>query len=203
MKNFVDSLQKDIVDFKSLSPQIKFLLAIQVIILFILSILVGVLFSPQFNNQVKRNPNTDLTSALNDKSATQLSIIPQDEIMKVGEERIMSVQMSGAPVTAADIVITYDPTLLEVSNVSNGEIFGREIINNIEAGKITFSAAKNVDDNSQDKDASTGAIFGFAVKALKKVETTRLEFSLDETITAEDGRNTLGVTQSAEIHVFD
>ena len=205
MKNFVDSLQKDIVDFKSLSPQIKFLLVFQVVILFTLSILVGVLFSPQFNNQVRKNPNTDLSAAIQDKHVTQLSIAPEDVIMKVGEERIMSVHITGAPVTAVDVVLTYDPAVLEINNVSNGDVFGREIVNKVESGRIYFSAAKNVENKgsvSKDKALADG-VLGFAVKALKKVETARIEFKLDETITAEDGKNLLGVTQPANIHVFD
>jgi hypothetical protein len=205
MKNFMYSLQKDISEFKTLSPQVKFLLAIQVIILLIFSILVGVLFSPQFNKNVQQNPKGS-PNAVADKSSTQLSIQPKDEIMKVGEERLMSVHIKGTTVTAADIVLTYDPTAIEVSEVTNGNLFGRQIINKIDAGKVYFSAAKDIASagaSKQNTDEAKDAIFGFKIKALKKIETTRIEFSLDETITAENGENKLGITQSAEIHVFD
>lgn len=201
MKNFFDSLRRDIVDFKTLTPQVKFLIVIQVIILFILAILVGVLFSPQFNNQVKQNPNSERTGSTN---STQLSIKPQDEIMKIGEERVISVHMTGTPVTAADMVLTFDPQILEVSAVTNGDMFAKEIYNKVENGIMYFSVAQNADDGAGRKPtASSDMVFSFTIKALKKVETTKIEFSLDETITAEDGKNTLGVAQPAEIHVFD
>jgi len=200
MKNFFDSLRRDIVDFKTLTPQVKFLIVIQVIILFILAILVGVLFSPQFNNQVKQNPNSERTGSTN---STQLSIKPQDEIMKIGEERVISVHMTGTPVTAADMVLTFDPQVLEVSAVTNGDMFAKEIYNKVEDGKMYFSVAQNVDGAGVKPKRTSDLVFNFTIKALKKIETTKIEFSLDETITAEDGKNTLGVAQPAEIHVFD
>src|SRR3989338_6904924 len=140
MKNFVDSLQRDVFDFKTLSPQVKFLLLIQVVILFILSILVGVLFSPQFNSQVKQNPNSTVNPTQN--SSTQLSITPQDEIIKIGEERIMTVHIAGAPVTAIDVVFTYDPKIVEIRDITNGGSFDKVIVNKVENGKVYYSAAK-------------------------------------------------------------
>ncbi len=203
MKNFLISLQKDIFEFKTLSPQVKFLLAIQVVILFIFSILVGVLFSPQFNKKVQQNPNGNPNSAIADRNSTQLSIEPKDEIVKVGESRLMSVHLKGSSVTAVDIVLNYDPAMLEVSDVTNGTAFGRVIINKVEKGKIYFSAAQDVTNAQKVNKNDDGAVFGFKVTALKKTETAKIEFSLDETITAENGENKLGITQSASIHVFD
>lgn len=204
MKNFLISLQKDIFEFKTLSPQVKFLLAIQVIILFIFSILVGVLFSPQFNKKIQQNPNGNPNNAaLAGRNSTQLSIEPKDEIVKVGESRLMSVHLKGPSVTAVDIVLMYDPVMLEVSDVTNGTAFGRVIINKIEKGKIYFSAAQDVTSAQKTKRDDNGDVFGFKVTALKKAETAKIEFSLDETITAENGENKLGITQSASIHVFD
>lgn len=200
MKKFLSSLQKDISDFTTLSPQVKFLLVVQLIILFILSILVGVLFSPRFTGNVRQNPDAPELSQ-ESQATTQLSLEPNDHIMQIGEDVLMNVTMSGAPSTAVDVVLTYDPAVLEISDVTNGEVYEREIYNEITTeggvGKVYFSAAQPLEEDTD------GAVFGFVATAIQKVETSPIEFDLDLTITAENGVNTLGVAQPAEIHVFD
>ncbi len=197
MDSFVTTVRKDVKDFATLSPQVRFLLAIQLIILFILSILIGVIFSPKFKKSVTHQNNIVLEKPI---EGVTLTILPQDEFMKIGEETPFFVTMSGAAPYAMDVVVTYDPALLQVSQVENGDIFDRVILNTVKPGAVTFSAAYNPGKNTFKKE---GTVLKFKAKALKKTEQTLIYFDQKQTIAAQEGKNILNTLEPAQVHIFD
>src|SRR3989344_1256954 len=88
------TVRNDVKDFVTLSPQIKFLLVVQFIILFILSILIGVVFSPKFKKSVVTQNGVTVQQPTPVPGA-KLGLLPQDKFMKVGEEIPFYVTMSG------------------------------------------------------------------------------------------------------------
>jgi hypothetical protein len=67
MQSFAQTIQKDVHAFTDLRPEIKFVLVFQLLILFTLSILVGILFSPHFKPQL-RNQSQNSTIVYHDAS---------------------------------------------------------------------------------------------------------------------------------------
>lgn len=198
MDTVATTVRKDVRDFFTLSPQVKFLLAIQLIILFILSILIGVIFSPKFKRNVLHEAAPG--AALEKTDGVRLSLLPQSKFMKPNEEITFFVTMSGAPAYAVDTVLTYDPTYIAVSTVENGDVFDRVILNEQKPGTITFSAAYDPGKNTFKKE---GIVLKFKARALKKTQETVIQFDKDRTIAAQDGKNILQVTEPATLHIFD
>lgn len=200
--SLVNRIRQDMSEFSSLAPQIKFLLGFQLSILFVISVLIGLLFSPSFRERTgqkliktqKHNP-TVLS-----QTDTALYIKPADTVLKIGEEAVFTVVLDGSPVTAADIVLNFDPEYLEVVGVDQGEIFDTIIVNENNAGTISYSAtySPNTGETQQ-----TGKVFSFRARALKRTEGTQLEFVKKSTITARGGKNTLKDTNSATVRIFD
>ncbi|OGK38806.1 hypothetical protein A3F34_01455 [Candidatus Roizmanbacteria bacterium RIFCSPHIGHO2_12_FULL_44_10] len=198
MKNPAQALSYDLRDFTTLTPQIKFLLGIQLAILFILSILVGVMFSPKFKTQVQKQDSLEASLPLRTKT-TDLSLSPEEMVMKLGETKTVALAMSGKPASAVDIILEYDPSLLQITNVQKGAAFDQEILNRLSSGKLQFSAARSTANDS----AQNGVVFTFSLKTLRKADGTVIDFLKDETIAAESGINILGETNRTVIRIFD
>lgn len=200
MDTLAVTVRKDLKDFFTLSPQVKFLLTIQLIILFILSILIGVMFSPKFKQNVLHQTIPNATLKNTQDTGVRLVLLPQDKFIKLGDEITFYVTMSGDPAYAVDTVIQYDPTVLLVRSVENGDVFDRIILNQLESGLITFSAAYEPGKNTFKKE---GIVLTFKAKALKKSQETIIHFDLDRTIAAQDGKNILHTAEPAILHIFD
>lgn len=200
MDTLAVTVRKDFKDFFTLSPQVKFLLAVQLIILFILSILIGIIFSPKFKQNVLHQTIPNTTTKNVKDSGVRLILLPQDKFVKLGDELTFYVTMSGDPAYAIDTVIEYDPSVLLVSSVENGDVFDRVILNKHESGSITFSAAYDPGKNTFKKE---GILLTFKAKALKKSQETILHFDVDRTIAAQDGKNILQTAEPATLHIFD
>lgn len=199
MHTVVNTVRKDAKDFVMLSPQVKFLLVVQFIILFILSILIGIIFSPKFKKNVTQKNNIVLENA--EKAAqVKLALVPQSKFMKPGEEIPFFVTMSGTPAYAVDIVLNYDPQYLQISAVENGDIYDRVIVNKGTKGMMTFSAAY---DSGKSTFKKEGIVLKFKTKALKKTQETIIHFDRDLTIAAQEGENILKTAEPAQIHIFD
>lgn len=55
MRHVIDGVKRDVSDFAHLNPHVQFILLFQLIVLFILSILIGILFSPHFKDGVRNH----------------------------------------------------------------------------------------------------------------------------------------------------
>lgn len=203
MSALLSKIRQDLGDFGSLSPQIRFLLLFQLVILFVISLLIGLLFSPGFGGQKVVHKTQSSKGRLQNyatlaSSQTLVSITPSDVVLKIGETQTFSVVIEGQTVPTADIVIVYDPKTFIITDVKKADIFDRVIVNEVKPGEIHYSASF-----SPDTTAQQGTMFTFAARAIKKTQETKIVIDKKQSITARVGENTLGATKDAIVRVFD
>lgn len=193
-------MQNDLNQLKTLPTQKKTVILLLIGFLFIASVVVGSLMS--------RNKSSDTTSMKKDSTntgtgaqvapSTTLTLSPAETTLKVGQSTTMTIDLASVPVAATDIVLSFDPEVLTISDVKNGDVFARVIRNKVEEGKLVFSAS--VDPNNAEN-LKLGKVVTFKVTAKKVAESSLLQFVQGDTITALNGENTLGVSNGAIVKV--
>lgn len=188
-------IKNNVEEIKQLDNQRKGVLFALIFILFVVSIVVGAYLTrnPSLVPQIQK-PQVTLAPS------TSLSMNPGTLNLKVGEKQTVSVDLSTIPVSAIDLGINFDPSVVSISNVTNGEVFDKVIVNKVAEGKMMYSASVSPDNPTETKE---GTVLTFTVTALKPVETTLLDFNLTDTITALNGLNTLGVTTGTNITIAE
>lgn len=190
MKDLKKTLKNDLKDFKKLDVESKLYVVFFFIIIIIAAVLTG--SSIQSNaSTTSAEPATQTTESVSTKSTSTLALSPSTLELKVGEELPVSVVLSKNPVSAIDVVLTYDPAVFSLSNLKNGTVFPKLLTQKMEEGKLTVSASL---DPADTKDAEVGEVFSFTLKALAPAEESVVEFNRDSTLTALNGENVLGVT---------
>ncbi|KXK08812.1 MAG: Cohesin domain protein [Microgenomates bacterium OLB22] len=198
------TIQKDLGQFKTLPSQRKATIILLIGLLFIASVVVGSLLTGG-SKKVDEQPTTgtDATTQPETRPSTALALVPNEATLKIGASQKIEVTLSRIPVAAADIVLSFDPAVFDVSGVTNGTVFSNVIVNKVDttAGEIKFSASVSP---SKKDDLKEGTVFSFTVKAKKEAASSALDFvkrEKDGTITALNGENTLGVTNGALLKV--
>lgn len=197
------SVKNDLGNLSSLHPKKKLVLAGLFFFIFFISIMVGQNISKNKKNTTVTPPAADTTNSqptpmVSTKPGTELSMAPATQTLGVGKEAKITVLLSKVPVTAADVVVTYDAEVLAVSAVQNGVVFERVIRNKVDNGKIIFSASVNPQNAAQ---IHEGVVITFMVKGLAKSTGTQLGFDPTATITALNGENTIGHVTGSTIIV--
>ena len=186
----------DINKFSQLDSRKKMTIGAIIVILFLASVFVGSMINKKGTDTAQDTSQETDTQSGSEQSV--LAIMPKDATLGVGESQSFEVTLSRTPVAAVDIVVSYDPTILEISNVKNGTAFPSVIQNKFDGKTLVFSSSVA----ATKKDAtSSGKVLTFDVTAKKKATSTLLEFVQGETITAVNGENTLGTATGAMIKV--
>ena len=159
---------------------------------FAVSLVLGILSAQKNGKATDQNGNEASI-----QGTTQLSIEPQVSNLGKGEGTQVSVTLAGTPSQAADVVITFDPKLVKVSNIINGNVFPDILRSDIGEGTLTVSSA--VDPNNPNN-LKTGTLFSFTLQGVNAGAAT-LDFDKKMTITAKNGTNTLGTAESATVSV--
>lgn len=196
----IQSVKQDIINFKTLSSQVKFLLFFQLVVLFIVSLLVGFIFSPDRGAKIVKSPIIRPQTQAKTQDGTILKISPSEAVFKLGQEQTFTVELVGQPVPATDVVISFDTKYLEISAVSPAAEFDNLIVNSIKDNRIYYSANYSPDKWSE---AHPGAIFSFVAKAVAKSEGTALSIVKEETSTSRDNKNTLVETVDSIVRIYD
>jgi hypothetical protein len=191
----IKTLKADWNKLTKLPMERKIILVLLIAVLFTLSIYVGGLLNKQTTEEQAVEQQS--TTPVETKNITDLSLSPDSASMIVGEGKQIDVILSQTPVSVTDISLTYDPTVVQVSNIQNGTVFDRVIRKTAAAGKITFSAAVSPEKKAN---LTTGTVFSFTVKGLS-AGTTTIGFDIAKTITALNGVNSLGNTGEAKIEI--
>lgn len=190
MSDISGSVTNDIKTIKKLDPKRQYVLLGFFVLLFVLSYSIGTMLSRNGNKTAEQ---TVTPTEAPTQATTTLTLSTASKNLTVGKPETVSVVLSKVPVSAADVVITYDPALLSVSNMQNGSVFTKIVRQKIDTTKIVYSATINPD---QKNNLSEGELFTFSVTP-KKAGTTVLQFDTKETITALNGTNTLGSSLGA------
>lgn len=206
MNAIVDTVRIDYKDFIKLSPQVKFLLVIQLSILFILSILIGIILSPKFKNQVSKQaviPVTDqIQPTLTDTEPKNiLAIVPEKLQMGINESQTVQVIYQGDPTSAVDLALNIDSSVFNVSDIIENDRFDtllrREVIDN----KLYFSAARSPYADNEITDDDSIHIMTFTITALRPAQSTRISFDRSNTIVAASGKDILQGVESIIISI--
>lgn len=189
----MDNINKDVQDFHKLHPNRKLAVFGIILLVFIISILVGVYFSRgsfKFGSQ-----QTTESTISNPEGTTNLTLVPSAESVAPGESITVSVMLDGDPVQAVDVAVNFDPALFAASDITNGDVYGDILRESVENGQVLVSAAVAP---SNPDDLKTGELFSFTLEALD-AGSTELSFDTDLTITAINGSNTLQSAQGVTI----
>ncbi|KXK11199.1 MAG: hypothetical protein UZ22_OP11002000403 [Microgenomates bacterium OLB23] len=188
----MDKVETDIQEFHTLHPQKKLKVLAIIAAIFIASVAGGLYFSTKSNT-----PSTTTKDSEAPKGTSQLIMQPETLSITKGQTIKVSVMVKDTGSQATDIAIGYDPKLVEVSNIVNGDVFPDMLRSEIVNNQIIVSAA--VDPNNPN-DIKTGTVFSFMLKGLTTGEAT-LTFDKDITIAATNGVNTLGSAEPVTITV--
>lgn len=200
MENLIKLLKKDWKEVKKLDQNRKLLIIVLFAVVFVASILIGAfLFAPkQFEQLTSSLPgNQQAQNQIpTSKPSTNLTINPGSGTIAAGEDQQISVDLAGLPVSAIDISLTWDPQLLQVTDLENGDVFQKMIVNKLSEGKIRYSASLSPEEQTS---PSTGSVITFTATALEAASGSEVSIQFDpiETITALNGENTLGSTTDA------
>lgn len=196
----IGSIKQDFFNFKTLSPQVKFLLLFQLGVLFIVSLLVGYIFSPDRGGNIIAPPIVKQQVQVAAKGGTTLQIIPKEAVVKVGAKQTFTVELVGEPVSVTDIVLSFDPKYITISEVAKGEQFDNLIVSTIKDNRLYYSANYSPEAWPQ---ARPGSIFTFTATALSKTEETKISVVKEETATVRDNKNTLTGSFDAIFRIYD
>lgn len=185
----MEPISKDVEQFHALESHRKVAVAGIIIVVFLVSLGVGIAISRgnRFTQFVPGQPSTQKQQKTNPQGSTALAIKTSSQKVQVGDTFTASVMISDTPVQVADVIITYDPKLVKVTQVQNGTVFDNLLQNSIEDGSVTVSGAV---DPSEPQSLKDGEVFSLTLTALAPGQAA-LSFDSDRTITAKDGSNTL------------
>ncbi|OGK29851.1 hypothetical protein A3I56_00140 [Candidatus Roizmanbacteria bacterium RIFCSPLOWO2_02_FULL_43_10] len=204
MTRFASTLTLDLQDFRSLSPQLKFFLSIQILILFCLSVLVGVIFSPKFTSQVSLRSGVPLETVPTEapKSQNTLTLSTEKQALRVGETQTVSVTYDGDSPEVIDSAITYDPKVFRVEKIKNGELFDTVLQSRQLDGRVIFSSALSLEKIRRLQTVRIkGLYFSFTITALQSVKSTELAFVPSETFVWSRKQNILTDTRGTLIDI--
>lgn len=199
MGDIVFTLKKDIRSFKNLDPNRKFLVLVLFAGVFLASLVVGsMLFGTGDGSPLPIPGRADQEEAAVPTAvpSTTLSLDPSSATLTAGQAQTVSVMLEGVAVTAADVVVTFDPTMVSVSNLTNGEILPQVIQSDITEDAVVYSASVSAQEPGA---TDTGPVFTFDVTPLAAASGSEISLQFDpiDTITALEGANTLGTTIGA------
>lgn len=186
MNNFKKMWDADVKHLQKLDSHTKVSIFFFILSLFLASMVIG-------SSLVKTSASGTQPTPTIQTPHANLSLSGTSTSMKIGENSSVTVTLNNTPVSAADIVLTYDPAILTVSNIKLGSVFTKLAKKVVSNGKIMVSASVGP---KKSKDLKTGVVFSFRISA-KGVGTTTIGFDRTSTITAIDGQNILGETTDA------
>ena len=123
------------------------------------------------------------TAPVEAETGALLGLSPAQKTVKVGEEFEVELTLDtkGVGTSGTDVIVDYDPTLVEVLNVRPGLLYQKYPLNEVDAtsGKIGFSAVAEPPKTFSGK----GTLAYLKLKALKTgTATFSIEFTKGETI---------------------
>lgn len=187
--------QSEFNQLKKLDSRRKSVLLVLMIALFGIGFLVGVLFS--YNKarieKIPFIPEQFFPPTETPRPSTTLLLSPSYKILKRGEIIPLSVVIKGERVQATDIVLKFDPKYFTVSDIVVGDAFPILLRQKVDSGQIMVSTSLDPE-KEVSPTLSLGEVFSFNLTAISSTDSAIIEFDPRSTITAKDGKDTLGLT---------
>jgi len=192
----------DIAQIQGMHSHKKAMLVVGLLVLFVLSMTFGrKMFQKSTNNAI---PTPSVASPVETADQgtlagkTTLSITPNTGTLAVGESTSFSVLLTGIPVSAIDLVVAFDPSVVSISNIVKGPLFDRILRSKVENGKIYFSGVINPDKLAQ---ISEGEVVSFTATGIASGSNSPITLVQEDIQTALNGQNTLGSLVNAAVTV--
>lgn len=125
-----------------------------------------------------------------DQRLAAVSLKTEQNSLKVGEKTTatISIDSSKVGVEAAEFIIAFDPAVLEISDLSEGNFFKTYIKKEIGAGRVDIAAIATIGEKSILVPQGQGTVATFTITGKKKQKTT-LSIDKGKTVVATDGKN--------------
>jgi hypothetical protein len=131
--------------------------------------------------------NAPINGQLNTGKA-ELILAPSRSTLKVGESIPVAVRLTKQSVQAADVVLTFDPKYVSISDIKAGPNF--PIMLNQKINKDTVEVSASISPTNLDKPGE-GDVFTFTLTGVSATPNTKVDFNIEDTIAATDGVNVL------------
>lgn len=192
----MDNTSSDINDFHTLHPNRKLAVFSIILFLFVVSVAAGVYVAKNSNMAGKNNVKVEQQSP--DEAKATMTVVSDKQSLKVGESATVSVMIADRAVQVADVALTFDPTLLKVSAVTNGDVYDEINYQDLKTpGMILVSSSVNP---SSPDELKTGTVLTFQVQALK-AGAAELTFNKEKTLAATGGQNFLSTAEGMTITI--
>lgn len=192
----MEGISSDVQQFQALESHRKLAVFGILTLVFIVAIGIGLYMSkskffPQTSQQAGQEEMGDKTS---------ITLSPATQTATVGQTVSITVMIDKNPAPVTDVVLTFDPTVLELVSTTNGEVYEALITPKVKPGpgEVFVSAAVPPTSTTQ---ISTGVMATVSFKTLKSAGSTSIGFDTTKTIAAQSGINRIGKTQGATITI--
>lgn len=152
----------------------------------------------------KANPRTNtLPSITPSPKPAELRLTTSNLHTKVGEPFDIQLNLSSydVGVEAADFIIRYDPTYIQINDISLGNYFQNYPIKRIASNYIKISAVASFIANKIVIPKGEGTIATIHATPSQSTEKTTIFIDHDKTVVASAGRNILGLTNLLTISI--
>lgn len=163
---------------------------------------IGASYLGKSNSQPLQN-NNNLPLFTPSPKQAELSLYTSNLEKKVGEPFDIQLNLSSSDVgvEAADFIIHYDPTYIQINDISLGNYFQNYPIKRIASDYIKISAVASFIANKIVIPKGEGTIATIHATPLISTNKTTIYFDQDKTVIASAGRNILGQTNSLTISI--
>lgn len=176
---------------RKIDPKLALLLAACIVALVGVSFFIVIQVMKKNSNTAMESPKT--TSEI----GTALTLVAGASELAVNESTDIAVILENTPAQAVDIVITFDPNLVSISNVQNGSVYPSIVRQDIRDSQLVVSTRVDADNST---DLKAGDVFSFTVTALAP-GNAHIGVNKDLSITATKNKNTLEVVNDADITI--
>jgi len=135
-------------------------------------------------------------------SLASLSLVPKNQSLKMGDAFLVTINFKTGDnkVDTVDAVLTFDPEILTVEEISEGMFFAEYPIKKIEDGKVMLTGTIGAGDKQVGGAKGEGALASITFKALK-AGSANVSFD-NSSLAVVQGENVLGETSGASFEIY-
>ena len=135
-------------------------------------------------------------------SLASLSLVPKNQSVKAGDAFLVTINLKTGNnrVDTVDAVLTFDPGLLSVEEISEGMFFAEYPIKKIEEGKIMLTGTIGASDKQTGGAKGEGALASITFKALK-AGIAKVDFDKNSLMVVK-GKDVLGETSGGSFEIY-
>lgn len=176
-----------------------------IIAILLTSFVVGIVGSVNYRKFTSRSPVTvpaKITPSPIPLPAS-LSLTSDKKEIKKGENITVTIKIDSPNqgVEAADFVVTFDPTYLQVATLSAGNYFKTYPVQQTEKTSVKFSGVASLSDNTLLIPKGEGTIGTILFQTIAATSSTEVKFDREKTIIATGGKNILDTNRISNVKV--